>query len=311
MSAALDNPTIAKLYRDAPPEQVEQLLRFRAEHPCQTARVDGCEWEYIDAGRGDVALLLLTGALGTAESSWQTIAHFADDSAGRFRVIAPSYPTTMATMAELVDGIAGLLRSVGLDRAHVMGGSAGGYVAQVFVRRHPHLVDKLVVSHAGAPKPERGRKIAKAMWWMRLIPMGVLRAIARKQLGRLLPAGHPELAFIRAYLVEALRYQMTKEGFLNLCRRGEDFDLKYTFGPDDLTNWPGQVLLVMGDDDPSTPEPVREEMKRLYPQARVHLFHGTGHAAALLKRDEYLAVMEQFLAGSAAETCPGTTAPPE
>ncbi|UCG31712.1 MAG: alpha/beta hydrolase, partial [Phycisphaerales bacterium] len=251
---------------------------------------------------------ILTGALGTAESVWMTISHFADDAAERYRVIAPTYPADIASMAELVDGIAGLLKGLHIERASVLGGSAGGYVAQVFVRRHRELVEKLIIAFAGPPKPERGRKIARAMWWLRLMPMGILRVVARKRLGGLLPAGHPELRFIRAYLDEALRYHMTKEGFLNLCRRGADADLNYRFGPDDLAGWPGEVLLMMADDDPSTPEPVGEALLALYPGAQIHLFHGGGHAAAILKRDEYLGVMEQFLAGSSPEACAGATA---
>jgi pimeloyl-ACP methyl ester carboxylesterase len=55
------------------------------------------------------------------------------------------------------------------------------------------------------------------------------------------------------------------------------------------------VLLIMADDDPATPEPVREEMKRLHPKAQVHLFSGTGHATAVLRQDEYLATIEAFI----------------
>ena len=66
------------------------------------------------------------------------------------------------------------------------------------------------------------------------------------------------------------------------------------FASHDLADWPGAVLLIMADDDPGTPEPVREAMQALYPQADVHMFSGTGHAASLLKRDEYLTAIEQF-----------------
>ena len=81
---------------------------------------------------------MLPGALGTAESSWQTIGHLA----GHYRVIAPSHPP-VATMAELVDGIALILEQEGVPHTHVLGGSYGGFVAQVFVRRHPARVRKL------------------------------------------------------------------------------------------------------------------------------------------------------------------------
>ena len=291
-----DNPKIEKLYKDVPVEQVARLHRFRADYPHQRTTINGVEWEYLDTGRGSRVLLILPGALGTAESGWQTIAHFAGlDGGARYRVISPCYLPTITTMAALVDGIAELLDRIGVSKAHVMGGSAGGFLAQVFVRRHPGKTDKLVVAHAGTPKPERGKKIAGALWWLRLLPMGLLRLIVRKRLGGLLPQGAAEMAFVRAYLLEAVNFQLTKGSFINICRRGADFDLNYTFAPDDLADWPGEVLLIMADDDPSTPEPVRQAMQALYPQAKVHMFHGTGHAAAILKQEEYLSVIETFI----------------
>jgi pimeloyl-ACP methyl ester carboxylesterase len=51
----------------------------------------------------------------------------------------------------------------------------------------------------------------------------------------------------------------------------------------------------MADDDPTTPAEVREAMSQVYPNAQLHMFHGTGHAAPLLKRDEYLSAIEKFV----------------
>jgi lipase len=291
-----DSPKVARLYKDVPTEQVERLHQFRADHPYRRVTINGAAWEYIDAGHADRTVLILTGALGTAESSWQTIVHFADRLGGpAYRAIAPSYPYTITKMGDLADGLAGLLDACGVEKADVVGGSAGGYVAQVFVRRHPDRTGRLVVSHAGVPKPERGEKIRKALLWFPLMPMGVLRAIIKKRLVGLLPEDHPEMAFIYAYLQESIRYQLTKKGLIATMRRGADFDLHFTFEPGDLVDWLGEVLLIMADNDPSTPGPIRDAMTGLYPRARVHLFHGTKHAAPILKREEYLGVLDSFL----------------
>lgn len=291
-----ENRKIAKLYKDVPVEQVERLHQFRADHPYQHTVISGVRWQYVDAGKGSTTLLMLPGALATAESNWQTIAHFADrQDPGRYRVISPSYPPSITTMAELVDGVAGVLDKAGVSKADVLGGSAGGFVAQVFVRRHPDKTEKLLISHAGTPKPERGRKIARALRWLPLLPMGVLRALVKKRLTGLLPKGRPETAFIHAYVLETVNLRLTKRWFLSILRRGADFDLHYTFTPQDLGHWPGEILLIMADDDPTTPEPMRNAMKALYPQAKVHMFHGTGHAAAILRQEEHLSVIEAFV----------------
>ena len=100
---------------------------------------------------------------------------------------------------------------------------------------------------------------------------------------------------MQAYLNEALQAPDTKERFLNGFRLALDFDLAHDFHAQDLADWPGEVLLVTADVDRGTPAPVREAMMALYPDAQMHLFHGTGHAAALLEPDEYYGAIQEFL----------------
>ncbi len=287
------DPTFDRIYRNAPPAEVEALRRFRAEHPYQRVDIQWAQWDYIAAGqddRSDRALLLLPGSLGTGESVWQSIGHFAP----RFRVIAPSY-AGVPTMAELTDGIAALLDREGIERAAVIGGSYGGMVAQVFVRRHPGRTERLILSHTVLPDPARGRQVAGVLRWLPHLPMPLLRALFRMRMGGLLPKV-PELAMTRAYLAEVVVRHLKKERMIPGYRCVVDFDTNYRFAPEDLDGWPGRILLLMADNDPSTPEPQREAMKALYPRAEARIFHGSGHATAILQREEYLKAMDEFLA---------------
>ncbi len=84
---------------------------------------------------------------------------------------------------------------------------------------------------------------------------------------------------------------------MNLYRVVADFDLNCAFAPQDLAGWPGKTLLMMADDDPATPRPVREAMRVLYPRAQIHLFHGTGHTASLFRQEEYFAALDGFIFG--------------
>ena len=284
------NLKLGKWFKDVPPEQVERLLGFRAAYPYKHATINGVAWQYIAVGEGARATLLLSGALGVAHFSWRTISDFIN----KYRVIAPSYPP-VDSMAELVDGIAQIMEQEGIAKAAVVGGSYGGLVAQVFVRRHPDKSTKLVISHSFAPDPEGGKKLKGAVRWLPLLPIGPLRTLLRKRLGVLLPEGHAESALLKAEFNEVIDRHLTRESIISAYRRAMDFTTNYVFTPQDLAEWPGEVLLIMADDDPATPEPVREEMKRLYPKAQVHLFSGTGHATAVLRQDEYLATIEAFI----------------
>jgi pimeloyl-ACP methyl ester carboxylesterase len=280
---------LAKIYRDVPAADLEAFQRFRAENPPRTAEVAGQTWSYVSGGAGDRAILFLPGAQGVGEAAWGNIGHFAP----RFRWLAPSY-APVPTMAELADGIAALLDREGIARVSVIGGSYGGFVAQIFVRRHPDRVERLILSHTGPPNPGRGQAVEKSLRWLPRLPLFLLRPQFRQVMMGLIPK-RPETALVRAHLEEIIALHVTKPGMINVYRRVVDYDLLQRFAPGDLDGWPGRVLLLMGDNDPATPEPVRERMKALYPGAEVHLFEGTGHAAGVLKRDEYRAAMDAFL----------------
>jgi hypothetical protein len=94
--------------------------------------------------------------------------------------------------------------------------------------------------------------------------------------------GYENLFCLSAHVKEVVGYQLTKAGLIDGYRRLVDFDTHHVFTSHDLADWPGAVLLIMADDDPGTPEPVRAAMRALYLQAGVHMFSGTGHAASVL-----------------------------
>lgn len=103
---------------------------------------------YEEAGQGD-PLLLITG-LGADLQGWALNApalakHFrviTFDNRGAGRTSAPDRPYSIEQMA---DDAAGLLEALGIERAHVLGLSMGGYIAQELALRHPKKVNKLIL----------------------------------------------------------------------------------------------------------------------------------------------------------------------
>jgi pimeloyl-ACP methyl ester carboxylesterase len=270
---------------------VANLRAFRESHPYRRTQIGGMEWHYIAAGRGGDAILVLTGAACVAEMSWRTIEHLS----ARNRVIAPDYPPLDANAA-LVEGIAGLLDREGIARAHVLGGSYGGFVAQLFVRRHPERTSSLVLSHALLPDRAVAVRVGRMLPWVRLMPGSLLRALLGRRLAALFPEGsHPELALARALFGEILRERITKAQLVSLMRRTAELGLRHTFGADDLRGWPGRILILLATDDPATPEPARRALLSAYPDAQLQVFSGGGHATAVLMQDEYFAAIDAFL----------------
>jgi pimeloyl-ACP methyl ester carboxylesterase len=285
----LATPGVAKQYQDVPAEEFQRFKAFHAQYPAKQVDVEGTRWTYIAAGSGEESLLLLPGALGVTDMGWEHIVDFAQ----RYRVVSPDY-APLRSMDALVAGIAGILAHEGIERAHVIGGSYGGFVAQIFVRRHPERTASLTLSHTLPPDAASGQMIQATLSYLSLIPMFLLRRMVGNRLRALLPEKSPETTLTHAIFDEVVRHRMKKEDLISSYWRLVDFN-QGEFTPDDLAEWPGRILLMMSDDDPSIPEPVRVALRATYPEAEEHLFHGTGHAAAAIRPDEYRAVIEGFI----------------
>jgi len=73
------------------------------------------------------------------------------DNRGAGRTDKPDLDYTLKMMA---DDTAGLMDALGIERAHVLGLSMGGMIAQEFVLNHPEKVEKLILAgtHCGGSK---------------------------------------------------------------------------------------------------------------------------------------------------------------
>jgi pimeloyl-ACP methyl ester carboxylesterase len=288
-----------KYYRKVPPAQLEPFMRFRREHPPAHFELNGITWEYLTSGNPTgQPLLLFTGALSTAESVWRTLTLLDQE---KYRLICPSYPPEMDTMSGLADGTAALLAHLEIQSTYVVGGSYGGMLAQVFTRRHPDLVSKLVLSHTYPPVSSRAHRVTPAMRMFKVLPMFLVKKMLRDRMIGILPSKpSPELLLVAAQVRETVDTRLTRQAALNTFYRMMDFD-NQAFSPTDLSGWPGKTLIMLASDDPTTPESLRKTLLDLYPGARLHLFKGSGHATSILESGEYIQVLESFLAETGAE----------
>jgi len=271
------------------PNLSETLRRFRAAHRAEQLQVGAVRWELVSGGDAAECLLILTGASGIGELGFTHLMALKD----RYRVLLPSYPP-VSSMAELADGLDAVLGSAGIGRAHVLGGSFGGLVAQCFVRRHPRRVASLILSHTGLPRPRRTRGIRLALGLVPWIPTFVLRWAMHREALRLLPSEHPDFSFWRAYFRDIFA-RLAKRDILARYRCILDLDSNYVFSPADTADWAGPVLMLQSDDDPLVSATDRAALAALYPQAQVKTFHGTGHAAALVAPELYRETVCEFL----------------
>jgi len=289
----MENPKIAKYYRDVPADLVKGLEDFRRRYPYQSRRMRSHTWRFIDTGKGKEVLVVMAGGTSIAEVSYQSISHFAE----QYRVIAPDYPP-IGNMSGLFEGLMALLDDLGVGQFFLMGGSYGGWMAQSLVRVAPERVRKLVLTAIGPPNPENSRQLAKMMRWLRLMPTFVLNVLIGRAFGQLDTSKveeYPDMALMWALVKEVMDTRVKREDIFALISRLIDQTEKTTFRPDDLKDWKGSMLIVCGSKDPSTPPDKREAMQKLYPQAQMMVFEGGEHGIALTHQQAYFAVIDAFL----------------
>jgi pimeloyl-ACP methyl ester carboxylesterase len=288
-----DRPPIPDVtHRSIGTERWEDLREFRASHPPKRTTVSEVVWDYIASGDGEEAILILPGGAMVGEAGFTRIPAFED----RYRVVAPDY-AQVSDAARLLDGLTGVLDAEGVRAAHVLGPSYGGLVAQCFVRRHPGRVRTLIMANTALP-PRRLLWLAKVfLALLPLAPLGWQRRLRERTLAQAfsgVSSVPPEdQAFWRDYQ-HRLISRLTKEDLRSMYRLQIDLLESFRFEPGDLAYWPGRVLILESDQDIVTPEQ-RAALRRTYPQAQVHTFHGAGHAPWMSHREEYLSVIQQFL----------------
>jgi pimeloyl-ACP methyl ester carboxylesterase len=281
--------TFDDYYVDVPVEQKTRLADFRATHPLQEARIQGTNWKYISCGTGEATILWLVGGLRVADAAYRSIPLMEDS----FRIIAPTYPA-VTTMAELVDGLAGLLKTEGIAQAHLLSGSFGGMVAQAFIRRYPDMADCVVLSTTTVPDPLLAERYRQQAQMLAAAPPELVASVSKPNFIQMIDPPEEERAFWTAYVDELFSERLGKNDQLSTIHCLLDFVDTYSLTPDDLADWAGRLLIIESEDDATFDADARERLRNLYPMAQVHTFEGGGHSPGTTRRDEFFNLVRNF-----------------
>jgi len=200
------------------------------------------------------------------------------------------YPTT-----QMADDAAGLLRHLGVKRAHVIGASMGGTIAQELALRHPRLVRSLVLACTWVRGD--GRFLHTLRSWVALCRKVSVEERFREVLypwvytpGFLERPGAVEDALKRAL---AYPYQTAPEGIER--QAGGIFAWNGT-RVRDLKKIRVPTLVLVGRDDILTPPGFSRELARLIPKARLKVIPGA-HGFFIEEADAFNRAVLAFLRG--------------
>jgi pimeloyl-ACP methyl ester carboxylesterase len=246
-------------------------------------------WRETGAGE---AVLLIQG-LGYGAWGWDPVV---PGLAERFRVLSfdnrgiggsdkPPGPYTAKLMAE--DALQ-VLDEARVERAHIVGASLGGMIAQELAVEAPEKVDKLVLacttpgSAAGMPMPEVTIRLFQEA--ATLAPEVALRRFVENALGT-----HPSESLVDELFALRVANPPDPAGWQAQAAAGTTFP-----GVEGSIEAPTLVLQGTADNVVAA-ENARVLAERI-PGARVELFEGAGHLFFWEEPDAFVRIVTEFLA---------------
>jgi aminoacrylate hydrolase len=276
----------------------QQFDLFLQTHKPKAIATPKGTWEYIKSGAGKETFLLLPGGGSTAEATFKYVIELEKE----YTVIIPTLPDHLETVQDGIDGLLAILGAENIQKTHILGFSMGGMLAQVFVRKYPEIVQKLILFVSMLPSKHYAKRYRKYRMGISFFPQWVFKMISKystkKQiLSEKVPVSTEEKQFwvkLFAWMFDSEK--INKRTLISTAKVLEDYFRNYEFTENDLASFSGQILIIEAEKDNVVEENERERLKILYPYAELVTFPNSGHFGfGLFQIDEVFAVIKQFL----------------
>ena len=254
---------------------------------------DGIRFRCRIDGREDAPWMVLSNSLVTDLTVWdEQVAAVA----GRYRILrydqrghgGTSVPAEPATIAQLAEDAAALMREVGAKDAVFGGVSMGAATGFCLAQRHPDLVARLIASDGQAATAPGG-----AQSWQERIELGQREGMTgyadvtlpRWFSQRSRTEGNEAIARVRA-MIEATPLA----GFVACARALQDYDFRAG-----LAAMRQPTLLIAGAEDGPMPASMRGLAAQI-PDARFVKIADAGHIPGIERPAAFNAALEAFSA---------------
>jgi 3-oxoadipate enol-lactonase len=240
---------------------------------------DGTWIAYDASGRRDGPPVLLLQGLGADARGWalQRI-----PLGRRYRLIGvdnrgvggSANAPRPYSLEQMADDAVAVLDAEGVERAHVVGASMGGVLAQILAARHPHRVRSLVLACTACRHHEWRRELLQE--WADDVRAGGMGALGGDDGLRWLVGPRLHRRFgVWLNLMARILLQAQPENFAAQVAAILDAPDELRF---ELVNVDAPALVITGSQDLLTPVGDAEELTELLPRARLEELRGAGHA---------------------------------
>lgn len=194
-----------------------------------------------------------------------------------------------------VDDIAAVMRGVGIERAHIVGLSMGGYAALQFGLRHPGKASAIVAAGAGTGSPPSLREA-----WLKEAPATARGFIERGMEAMAEDMGHSPTRIQLKHkdprgwqeFMDHLR-QHSAQGMSNTMARYQALRPSLHDFQEQFAKLTTPVLLAVGDEDAPCIE-TNLMLKAVIPSSGLWICPNTGHAINLEEPAAFNAQVENF-----------------
>jgi len=257
---------------------------------------DGMTIHYDVFGRKDGTPLVMIQGLGTDSRGWalQRLAMgrqfrcITIDNRGVGRTGPAPEPYSLERMA--LDVVAALDQER-IERAHIMGASMGGVIAQIIGVLHPDRTRSLVLACTACRHHEWRRELFEE--WAEAVTNGGMSALGDESLQWLVGPRLRRRFGIWLNLIARVVLQQAPGTFVAQIRAILD-------APDELRNELSSirvpVLVITGSQDALTPVGDAEELAELIPHARLEVISGAAHGLMAEAPNGFNEAVLRFLA---------------
>ena len=272
---------------------------FLQRFPYQKAVVDGVKVRYQYGGREAAPVLFFFNGLEMQEM-WMP---YAEGLRDRYRFLIYEYPRHTADPEKQIDFAAKLLEKLSIEKVVLVGASDGGVYAQIFAKRHPQLVQAMILTTTLTVDSDYVRDIRKERFSTPLLLLVLKLVPAKMEMNLLLKksAGFLECES-EADRQYGIGFYETVASDLNYKKRFiHSFRCVYMlkdyppFKTDDFEYLRGRIQVLLPEKDIFK----KEDQKRFADlfrkmDAEIHNVPG-GHVGFIVQSKQYLDLMKLFL----------------
>ncbi|XP_050725928.1 maspardin-like isoform X2 [Eriocheir sinensis] len=265
----------------------QEYKSFRSTVPLKQIVIDsdGLQvWKVYEAGPRGVRcpLVCLPPVIGTADCFYRQILSL---TARGYRVITVEYPVYWSVV-EWCEGFKRLLDLLDVDRAHILGASLGGFLAQKFAEltSNSPRVASLILCNSFIDTKIFNYSDTSSVFWM--LPATLLKKMIIGRFPRKMMDSH---------IADSIDFMVERLECLNQSELASRLTLNCS--PDYVQPQKVEVMLLDVFDESALSQSVKDEMSKCYPNARLAHLKTGGNFPFLARADEVNVYIQVHLRG--------------